>query len=75
VNGEATLTGSAAKVLGHPLAALAWLANELPARGLSLRAGEFVTTWVTTDEIYPAEAGDRLTAEFAGLGSVRLDIV
>ena len=75
VNGEPTLTGSAAKVLGHPLAALAWLANELPDRGLSLKAGEFVTTGVTTDEIYPAEAGDTLTAEFAGLGSVRLDIV
>lgn len=75
VNGETTLTGSGAKVLGHPLAALAWLANELPVRGYSLKAGEFVTTGVTTDEIYPAAAGDMLTAEFTGLGSVRLQVV
>ena len=51
---------------------MAWLANELPRRGLSLSRGDFVTTGVTTDVIYPAEAGERLTADFPGIGRVEL---
>ena len=72
VNGEERLTGSGGNVLGHPLEVMAWLANELPRHGLSLSRGDFVTTGVTTDVIYPAEAGERLTADFPGIGRVEL---
>ena len=72
VNGEERLTGSGGNVLGHPLEVVAWLANELPRHGLTLSRGDYVTTGVTTDAIYPAEAGDRLTADFPGLGRVEL---
>lgn len=72
VNGEERLTGSGGNVLGHPLEVVAWLANELPRHGLALAEGDFVTTGVTTDVIHPAEAGERLTAEFPGLGRVEL---
>ena len=72
VNGEERLTGSGGNVLGHPLEVMAWLANELPRHGLTLSRGDFVTTGVTTDVIYPAEAGERLTADLPGIGRVEL---
>lgn len=72
VNGDRTLTGSGAAVLGNPLNVVAWLANELPRFGRSLRCGDRITTGVTTD-IYLAQAGDRLDADFGPLGRVRLD--
>jgi 2-keto-4-pentenoate hydratase len=72
VNGGRTLTGSGAAVLGNPLTVVAWLANELPKFGRRLRRGDRITTGVTTD-IYLAEPGDRLAADFGPLGRVSLD--
>ena len=67
INGGAVGTGSGGDILGHPLAALAWLANALAARRRSLAAGEFVllgsvvqTKWV--------EAGDLVEVDIEGLG-------
>lgn len=71
VNGEVKLTGRGRNVLGHPLNALAWLANELPRWGRSLKAGEFVTTGTCTD-VYAAEANDEIRVDFGVLGSVEL---
>jgi 2-keto-4-pentenoate hydratase len=71
---EVVTTGSGAAVLGHPLTVMAWLANELPLFGRSLRAGDVVTTGVTTD-VFEAEAGDSIVAEFDGVGSVAVDFI
>ena len=71
INGGRTLTGSGAAVLGNPLTVVAWLANELPKFGRRLRRGDRVTTGVTTD-IYLAEPGDRLAADFGPIGRVEL---
>ncbi len=71
VNGEQFDRGTGAAVLGHPLNALAWLANELPRHGKQLCAGDAVTTGVCMD-VYFAEAGDRLCADFGVLGQVEL---
>lgn len=68
-NGELVTTGSGAAVLGHPLAVMAWIADELPRYGLALRAGDVVTTGVTTD-VFEAVAGDHIEARFEDLGSV-----
>lgn len=70
-NGGVVTTGSGANVLEHPLNALAWLASELPRFGRRLRAGDRVTTGVATD-VFEADRGDVITAEFAALGSVQL---
>jgi len=72
VNREKRFPGSGAAVLGNPLNVVAWLANELPRFGRRLRRGERVTTGVTTD-IYLAQPGDRLAADFGPLGRVTLD--
>ena len=73
-NGSVATTGSGANVLGHPLNVLAWLADELPRRGLALGAGDLVTTGVTTD-VFEAEAGDLVVAHFDGIGSVTVSFV
>lgn len=73
VNGKVVRDGSGAAVLGHPLHALAWLASELGSRGERLHAGDMVTTGVCTD-IYLAEPGDHLEADFGAVGSVTLDL-
>ena len=74
VNGKVLREGSGSNVLGHPLNALEWLVNNLSARGLGLKAGQYVTTGVTT-EVYMAERGDRITADFGPVGSVDLTFV
>jgi 2-keto-4-pentenoate hydratase len=73
VNGRVETTGSGEAVLGNPLSALAWLANELAGRGRGLRAGDRISTGVATD-VYLAKAGDRLEADFGALGRVSLNL-
>ena len=58
-------------MLGNPLNAVAWLANELPRRGVRLVQGDRISTGVTTD-IYFAKAGDRIKADFGTLGSLEI---
>src|SRR5436190_14841691 len=71
VNGEEVGTGTGDLVLGHPLEALAWLANALARRGRGLRAGEIVSL----GSIVMArmmEAGDEAVAVHEPLGEVRV---
>jgi 2-keto-4-pentenoate hydratase len=42
LNGAIAATNTAAEVMGSPLNSLAWIANQLGARGLGLRAGDVV---------------------------------
>lgn len=68
-NGEMMSTGAGAAVLGHPAAAVAWLANKLAEVGSGLRAGEIVLSGAFT-AAPPAAAGDRFEVCFERLGSV-----
>lgn len=70
-DGDVVTTGSGAAVLGDPLIVMAWLADELPRFGRRLRAGDLVTTGVTTD-VFEAAAGDHIRAGFDGIGEVEL---
>jgi 2-keto-4-pentenoate hydratase len=70
INGAVVGMGSGGDILGHPLEALAWLANALAGRDRSLEADTFVllgsvveTRWV--------EPGDLVEVEIEGLGSAR----
>jgi 2-keto-4-pentenoate hydratase len=71
VNDKVVREGSGSAVLGHPLNALQWLANSLNSRGSGLRAGQYVTTGVTT-EVYMAEKGDRIMADFGAVGKAEV---
>jgi 2-keto-4-pentenoate hydratase len=64
-----TRDGSGAAVLGDPRAALAWLVNELSALGLTLKAGQFVTTGTCMVPL-ALEPGDRVHADYGVLGTV-----
>lgn len=70
---ELAREGDGSAVLGDPRVALVWLVNELSSLGITLEAGQFVSTGVcmTPLEVQP---GDRVEADFGALGrvSVRL---
>jgi 2-keto-4-pentenoate hydratase len=61
--------GRGKNVLGDPRVALAWLANELRGLGITLRAGEVVTTG-TCHPPLPIQAGDHFAVDFGVLGKV-----
>ena len=69
LNGAITATNTAAEVMGSPLNSLAWLANQLGARGLGLRAGDVVMSGSVSTLLRP-KAGDVVRATFTRLGSV-----
>src|ERR1700761_6799287 len=61
--------GHGKNVLGDPLKALAWLANELRQLGVTLKAGQIVTTG-TCHPPLPIQSGDLFEADFGSLGKV-----
>ena len=69
VNGNTTARASSDAVLGNPLDSVAWLARKLAHFGLALGPGDLVMTGSLTRQssLVP---GDRIKAEFAGLGTV-----
>jgi 2-keto-4-pentenoate hydratase len=59
--------GHGKNVLGDPRVALAWCVNELRALGITLRAGEVITTG-TCGMPLPIQAGDVFAVDFGALG-------
>ena len=72
VNGREASRGRGANVGGSPLAALAWLANELARMGRGLAAGDRVTTGCCMD-VLELGKGDAAEADFGPLGRVRVE--
>ena len=73
VHGEVVGTlagdGVGSNVLGDPRVALTWLANELSSLGITLRAGQVVTTGTCLIPLAIAP-GDRVRMDFGALGRV-----
>jgi 2-keto-4-pentenoate hydratase len=61
--------GHGKNVLGDPLIALTWLANELRQLGVTLGAGQIVTTG-TCHPPLPIQSGDFCAVDFGSLGKV-----
>jgi 2-keto-4-pentenoate hydratase len=71
INGQEIGSGNGGDVMGHPLNALAWLADKLAAAGTPLRRGMIVMTGSMVPIQYPV-AGDRVQIEVSGLGVAEL---
>jgi 2-keto-4-pentenoate hydratase len=71
INGQEIGNGNGSDVMGHPLNALAWLAEKLAAAGTPLQRGMIVMTGSMVPIRYPA-AGDRVLVEVSGLGAAEL---
>ena len=73
VDGAEVARGSGEKVMGHPLNALIWLANDLSAKGEGLVGGDWISTG-TCAGIVPVAPGQKAVADFGPFGEVRLTI-
>ncbi|OBG59884.1 2-keto-4-pentenoate hydratase [Mycobacterium sp. E3339] len=69
VNDAIVATGAGTAVMGHPAAAVAWLANAVAKYGTTIEAGELVMSGSYTTAMF-VTAGDRVSATVSGLGSV-----
>ena len=72
-DGREIATGHGGMALGHPLAALAWLANDLSRRGYGLKAGDAVTTGTCTG-LHFAPAGTTVRVDFGAAGGAVLRV-
>jgi 2-keto-4-pentenoate hydratase len=71
VTGKLEREGSGANVLGDPRVALTWIANELSGIGVTLQAGQVVTTGTCVVPL-PIAPGDEVIADFGALGRCSL---
>lgn len=69
--GAVVATAAGAATMGHPAAAVAWLANRLAERGSVIPAGSLVFSGGLTAPI-PVSSGSHVTAEFDGLGMIEV---
>jgi 2-oxopent-4-enoate hydratase len=74
VDGTSVGSGRGSAVLGHPAAALAWLANTLAAFGESLAAGEVIIPGALCASV-PLVAGSTFRADMDELGAVTVRAV
>jgi 2-oxo-3-hexenedioate decarboxylase/2-keto-4-pentenoate hydratase len=73
INGREIGSGIGAEVMGHPLNALAWLAEKLAVAGAPLQSGMIVLTGSMVPIQYPAP-GDRVLVEVSSLGTAELAV-
>ena len=74
INDEVATQGTGADALGHPLAALEWVVNQLSSRGITIEAEQYITTGVCGLP-KPIRSGDRVTADLGIFGSVSAVLV
>jgi 2-keto-4-pentenoate hydratase len=73
INGREVGHGDGGMILGHPLEALAWLANSRAARGLGLQKGAFVFLGSLVETKWP-DPGDSVRIEIDRLGALDLQV-
>lgn len=71
VDGKPRAEGSGAAVMGDPLAVVEWAVNHLSKRGVTLEAGQVVSTGATTGLMY-LEPGEIGVADFGVLGQIEV---
>ncbi|MEL0022424.1 MAG: fumarylacetoacetate hydrolase family protein, partial [Rickettsiales bacterium] len=74
IDGDEKATGNGAAVMGHPLEAIAWLANILADQEERLKAGEFVLTGSVTPVMWLDSFPCHAEISFEGLGRVSIEL-
>jgi 2-keto-4-pentenoate hydratase len=72
INDEPAGAGKTGDAMGHPLEAVAWVANLLNRHGRMLRSGMIVMTGSSITTKFPAP-GDRVRLAIEGLGEISLE--
>jgi 2-keto-4-pentenoate hydratase len=72
INDQEVGRGRGGDVMGHPLEALAWLANSLAARGEFLKRGQFIFTGSVVETKWVSR-GDRVAMSIDRLGAVEAE--
>ena len=73
INGKPVGSGVGGDVMGHPLNALAWLAQKMAAAGTPLKRGMFVMTGSIVATQFP-KPGDHIEIAIEHLGGVALSV-
>lgn len=73
-NGELLDEAMSSAVLGNPLNAVVWLANEVSVYDISIKPGMFVLSGALSKAV-TFEAGDEFEADFSILGKVSVNIL
>ncbi|MGX9133288.1 2-keto-4-pentenoate hydratase [Rummeliibacillus sp. JY-2-4R] len=73
-NGEFLDEATSSAVLGNPLNAVVWLANEVSVYDISIKPGMFVLSGALSKAVL-FEAGDEFEADFGILGKVSVNIL
>ncbi|MDP1752350.1 MAG: fumarylacetoacetate hydrolase family protein [Reyranella sp.] len=68
-DGRLRRKGTAGSALGHSMAPVTWLANELSRTGVGMKAGQMVSTGTLTGMLAP-KPGETYVADFGPFGSV-----
>ena len=74
INGSKAATGKGSAVLGHPYNSVAWLAAKLAQFGERVKAGDTIMSGSFTRQ-FPLGPGDRIEADFTGIGRVTASVV
>lgn len=69
INDAQVAAGDGGAVLGHPYNSVAWLAAKLAQFGERVKTGDYIMSGSFTRQ-FPLHAGDRIQADFAGIGRV-----
>ena len=72
VDGEVVQTGNGQPVMGDPINSIVWLAEQLVAKGESIKAGQWVSTGTCTAAV-PGVAGKTVSAKYGGFGEVSVN--
>ena len=72
IDNKLTCSGRGSNVLNDPLHSVCWLANKLIDRGKFIKSGEIITTGNTLDKAIFAEPNTLVSANFEGLGTVKM---
>ena len=73
IDGKRAGEGQGAHVMGHPFESLAWLANNLAARGLGLWRNDVVITGSMVASVFP-QPGQAIRFDAGPLGTVELQV-